>query len=498
MLLELKNIKKNYGKTIALKDLSLIARSGEILGIIGPNGAGKSTMIKILSGEETDYKGSILLDGKLLKESGIKIGIVHQEAKLYLNLTVAENLLIGREGKTLKRLTISQREKAMMQKLNIFQYSNNMLSDCPLLVQQLCEICRALLIDASLILFDEPNSALTEKESAELFRQIHRLKEENKIVFLVSHRLKEVVPNSDRVIVIRDGENAAIFEKELINEERLSRSLIVGKQRSSFIKEKNNRSAQYNNVSDDALPLLRIRNLTHSRGMFRDINIDVKPGEVMAIMGVEGSGAREILYSVCGFIPVRGSIDLKNRDGTWSHNVLTSFLPASRKTSLFHHLSIRDNIVMRLGYPDIASRWGRMLYKVMNNTSSEAVVKYNIVAASLNNPITSLSGGNQQKVAVATAMTKKSRVLVLEEPTRGVDVQSKAEIYKYIREYLDKGNSALIFCTEIMEAFELANRVVVVNNGNISQPLDIGSFKSEGELAETIGRLEINLESAIA
>ena len=495
MLLELKNINKNYGKTIALKDLSLTARSGEILGVIGPNGAGKSTMIKILSGEETDYEGFILLDGKPLEGSEIKVGIVHQEAKLYPNLTVAENILIGREGKTLRRPALSAREKAIMQKLNIFKYAENILSDCPLLVQQQCEICRALIVDANLFLFDEPNSALTEDESAELFRQIHRLKEEDKIVFLVTHRLKEVVPNADRVIVMRDGENVAVFKKELINEERLSRSLIVSKQISISKKEENKRDLQ---IPNDTSPLLRIRNLTHYQGRFRDINIDVKPGEVMAIMGVEGSGAREILYSICGFIPFKGSVDIKNRDGTWRHNISTSFLPASRKTSLFSNLSIRDNIVMRLGFPDIATRSGRMLYEKMNDVSEEAVDRYNIITASLGNSITSLSGGNQQKVAVAAALAKKPRVLVLEEPTRGVDVQSKAEIYKYIREYLEKGNAALVFCTEVIESFELANRVVVVNNGNISQPLNVALFKSEEELAETIGKLEMNLDSTTA
>lgn len=496
MQLELKNIKKNYGETVALKGLSLLARSGEILGIIGPNGAGKSTVIKILAGEVTNYEGSILVDGKPWKDSGVKFGIVHQETKLYPNLTVAENLLIGREGNSIKRPAISQREKDMMKRLNIIQYENSKLSDCPFLVQQLCEICRAVLIDASLFLFDEPNSALTEKESVELFQQIHRLKEEGKIILLVTHRLKEVISNADRVVVIKNGEVATIFEKEHINEERLAQSLVVGERKSSFTEERKIKSMQSNNITDNSLPLVRIKNLKNSRGIFKDINIDIKAGEVMVIMGVEGSGAREILYSICGIIPATGIIELNNGDGTWSQHIFEiPFLQASRQKTLFQNLSIRDNLVMRLGYPEVVSCWGRMLNKRINETSAKLVNKYNILAASVNNPITSLSGGNQQKVAVATIMAKKHKMLVLEEPTRGVDIQSKAEIYSYIREYVNEGNAALVFCTEVVEAFELGDRVVVANNGNISQPLNVSSLGSVEELAANIGRLEINLKS---
>jgi len=486
MLLGMKGIVKRYGNTLALDDLEIQAKSGEILGIAGPNGAGKSTMIRILAGEETPDSGQILIDGEpwTNRSDEINVAVVHQESQLFPNLTVAENLLIGRETNRIMRPDIGSHESMMMEKLGIHGHADSVLGRCSLLVRQLCEICRALVKDAEVFLFDEPNSALTEDESKKLFEQIHMLKESGKIVILVTHRLRELSIHADRVTIIRDGRNTCTIEKEELSEHRLAEAFVVAEKKSGYLR----RDTTGHTMTDI---LLQIRNFRHHAGVFKNVELDMYKGEVLAVMGVEGSGGRELLRSVCGLDLCKGEVTLSGKQNRSFLLESLHFLPASRRNSLFYHLSICDNLVMRLDSPEIAYCWGYLKSNQIEEISNRSRDKYNILLSSIGQSITSLSGGNQQKVAVAGILNKNPLVLVLEEPTRGVDIQSKADIYHFIRDYTSSRNcGAMVYCTEVSEVFELADRVVVAKDGKLSDSLNINDYSSTEELARKIAKLQ--------
>ena len=486
MSLVLEYVYKRYGNTVALNGLSLTAKSGEILGITGPNGSGKSTMIKILCQEEDGFEGNVYYNEQNLFTSGAKVAVVHQETKLFPTITLAENLLIDKATESRRYPKAEQREADMMERLGILSYADEILENCPLFIQQLCEICRALLKDANIFLFDEPNSALTEQESEELFRLMHKLKDEGNTVILVTHRLQELVEHSDRVLIIKDGSVSHTFEGTAIIEEDIARGLVSDE----FAEQQAISKGSKSNVSIGTDEKLRVSGLTHTT-LFKDIHFSVNEGNIVAFVGVEGSGAREMLQAIAGSIRVKGNIEVKNGKEWIRFNNKPSFLPASRASSMFYNLSIHDNLLMRLGYPKIMGKIGFLQKGKMSGEADRLISTYNVKTKDKNNLVSSLSGGNQQKVAVAAVFAGEPQIIVLEEPTRGVDVQSKNEIYDYIRSYVsEKRCVALVFCTEVFEAFELADKLIVAHNGKISDMINVADFESEADLAVEITHKE--------
>jgi len=480
----LRGLRKAFGETTALDELDLDVVAGELLGVAGPNGAGKSTLVRVLAGEEQLDAGEILVNDQpwLPGNPADPVAVVHQEPQLWSNLTLAQNLLVGREGSRFAFPELPEHDRLILEQLEIASYANWPLDQCTLAVRQRAEIARALARDARFFLFDEPNSALTEEESNELFAWMHELCRQDRIVMLISHRLGELVAHADRIAVVRDGRVRAQLRKSSLTEEQLARELVVGHASAESLVRGAARDAE---VTDQ---IAAVKDWTHVRGAFNDVELEIRRGEVVAVVGVEGSGARELVASLAGYEHATGTVSIGSR-GSGAIETDTAYLGADRRANLFANLSVGDNLVIRLGPPDIATRSG-FLRGTRRRLARELVDRYRIRAQAAEAPLPSLSGGNQQKVAIAAAIARRPAVLALEEPTRGVDVGSKGDIYRLLHEFAAEGNGVLAYCTEVPEVFELADRVIVVDKGRIGATFMVDAFPDVTALAEVIAGVE--------
>lgn len=481
---EIRGLRKHYGDTIALDGLDLRARPGEILGVAGPNGAGKSTMIKILAAETEQTAGEILVDGEPWSiDIGVhRVAVVHQEPQLFPNLTVGDNVMIGREATRFLRRDLNDREREVMRDLGILELKDTPLEFVPLAIQQRTEIARALVQDARVFLFDEPNSALTEEESNDLFRRMHALADAGRVVVLVTHRLAELVQHTDRVIVILDGKAARELRGDELTQEAIARELVVGTGSEKGDGERAARTAGGEST-------VQLTGWSHVGDEFRDVHLHVRTGEVVAIVGVEGSGARELVRSIAGFEDGHGEIVIDGQAGAEGIRTRTGFVSADRSASLFSNYTVGDNIVARLG-KEISGAGGALRRSRMLRIAHDVRETFRVKASSVNMPIRSLSGGNQQKVAIAAAIVKRPKALVLEEPTRGVDIGSKEEIYRLLHHFTSEGHAVVMYCTEVPEVFDVADRVHVVSEGRLSDPLLVFEYPDVKALAAAITRLE--------
>jgi ABC-type sugar transport system ATPase subunit len=481
--IRIRNVAKRYGSTVALDGIDIELRPGEVIGIAGPNGAGKSTLIRMIAGEERPDSGTLTLDGRpwFPAIDWHDVAVVHQEPQLFPNLTVGENVLVGREGTRVLRPRLGPDDAGVMQALGIGRLRDALLADCTLATQQRTEIARAVARSARVFLFDEPNSALTDEESDELFREMHKLAGEGRIVLLVTHRLGDLVEHAHRVAIIRDGKVRKMIEKPELTEEAIAEQLVVG--------TADQQAAPLRRPESEAgREIVRVAGWSHGRA-FRDVELTVAQGEVIALMGVEGSGARELLRSFSGLERCSGTIRI---DGVESGDVFrrTAYVPATRAESLYSNFSVGENIIARLGVPQIAGPTLALKKRRMREIAAESVRRFLVKTRTLGQGIRSLSGGNQQKVAIAQALTLEPRLVLLEEPTRGVDIQSRREIYRLLRDFAAAGNAVVMFCTEVLEIFEAADRVIVVSDGRLSTPLAVGDFPHVEALAAAITRLE--------
>lgn len=483
--LRIRGLRKWYGDTRALDGLDLDALPGEILGVAGPNGAGKSTLIKILAGETTADGGTIELDGTAWDTATDRdrVAVVHQEPQLFPNLTVAQNLMVGREGTRAMVRRLDAAERSLLTDLAILEYADRPIDTVPLAIAQRVEIGRALARDARVFLFDEPNSALTQEESVDLFRRMHLLAGAGNVVILVSHRIAELAEHTDRVALILDGLCTATLDGEALTQEGIAAGLVTGQ----AVREPGEQVVVH--LGEDAATALRLRDWTHVGGEFQAIDLHVRTGEIVAIVGVEGSGARELVRSIAGFERGNGHIQIAGPTGGTSVADGTSLVSADRQTSLFSNMSIGDNMVVRL-HGEITRVGGALRFGRMLEIAHELRDRFRVKADSVHLPIRSLSGGNQQKVAIAAAIVRRPEVLVLEEPTRGVDIGSKREIYRLMREYASQGHAVIIYCTEVPEVFEAADLAYVVSDGRLSAPLLVMNHPDVEDLARAVTRLE--------
>lgn len=482
--ISLRGVVKTYGSTVALAGLDLDIVPGEVLGIAGPNGAGKSTCVRMIAGEERPTLGTLTFDGRAWSpaDEWQDVAVVHQEPQLFPNLTVAENMLVGREGSNRMRPTLGGDDFAVMEALGIGHLRDKALEDCSLATQQRTEIARAVARRAKVFLFDEPNSALTSDESDELFREMRKLAEAGNVVVLITHRLDDFVQNCKRVAVIRDGKVRAILSGTELTEEAIARELVTQSVVSGV-------DAPKDTIRKDGAPAFRLRNWSHPTA-FRDVNLEGRPGSIVALMGVEGSGARELLRSLGGLETTTGNVEIGSLSGSDALNSATAYVPATRQLSLYTNYTVGENLLVRLGRPEIAGMGLALKRRQMKQLAEQAMKRFLVKARSIAQPIRSLSGGNQQKVAIAQALNCSPKLLLLEEPTRGVDIHSKAEIYRLLRMYAADGYAVVIFCTETLEVFEAADVVHVMSEGRLSRPLKVADYEQVESLATDITRLE--------
>lgn len=482
------DVHKAYGRTQALAGADLELRAGEIIGIAGPNGAGKSTLTKVLAGEETCDTGTFHVDGAAWDpRSGEEfVAVVHQEPQIWPNLTVLENLFVGRESGRLSAPSATARDYQVLADLALSPLAHTLVEHCTLAVRQRVEIGRAMVRDAGCYVFDEPNSALTEDESDALFRFMHGLADRGQIVVLISHRLAEMVAHCARVVVVRDGRVARTLDGDELTEEAIATELVVGHPPESEAEAARNVEASSADRSS-----LKLAGWRSEQGIFEVEDLQLRSGEVTAFVGVEGSGARELVASIAGFHPAHGTIQLGNAQDSIDVAKRSTFLSADRRGMLFHNLSVGDNLVARLGIPHVATRrLGRLRSSEIRRSADEAIGRFGVKTEGPEQPITALSGGNQQKVAIAAALIAEPSVLAIEEPTRGVDVGSKAGIYTTLRRAAGTGIVVGVFCTEVPEVFDLADRFLVVHRGRCILDGRTKEYAAVTELAEGIAIAE--------
>ena len=471
-IVELEHINKSFAGVKVLKDVKFNLKSGEVMALLGENGAGKSTMMKILSGVYTRDSGTLKVFGKeygdldTKKAHELGIAIIHQELNMCRHLTVAENIFLGREtqkGITLDNKEMAQKTKEVLDSLKIDLDPNEIVGNLSVSKQQMVEIAKALSIHAKILVMDEPTSALTAKEIDELFRIIDQLRSEGCGIVYISHRLEELSHVSNRVTVLRDGEFIMNGEFQDYTMDQLI-SFMVGRE----ITEK------FPRVScEKGKKIFEVRHLNAGR-MVRDVNLELYEGEIVGIAGLMGAGRTETTRAIFGIDPKDGgeivldgqTITIKKPIDAIKAGIVLA--PEDRKKDgLCTKLSVRDNLALpNLDW--ICNAIGKVDTKKEKELVDKAVSDLSIKLSTEEINAESLSGGNQQKVVIGKWLARNSRVVIFDEPTRGVDVGAKVEIYNLMNELKKNGTGVLFVSSELPEVMGISDRIVVMCDGRIT------------------------------
>lgn len=474
-ILETKDIGKQFGDFWALKNVSLTFYSGEVHAILGENGAGKSTLMKIFAGVQSQSAGHFYIDNieQIYKNPqdalNAGISIIFQELSLFPNLDVASNIFANRELGTqyiIDHKKIYQQTEKILKELNIDLDPKAMVSSLSIGQQQLVEIARALSHDARFIIMDEPTSSLAEKEAELLFSLIERLKQKDIGVIYISHRLDEIMSLPKFISVFRDGRHINTVEKEKTSIPELLK-MMVGREISEIYPE------PIRPYDPKAAPILKVRELTHIP-YYQKIDFHVKKGEILGFFGLVGAGRTEIMKRIFGIhSSEKGEIifddmDISKLSTKEIINQGLIYLPESRKDDgLVLSHSIQSNISM--GHLDIFSRgFGTINHQKEAKETLEAAKCHNVKFRNIQQKIKDLSGGNQQKSLLARWLLKKPKLLILDEPTRGIDVGARYEIYQKIYKLCAEGTSIILISSDLPEVLALSNRLIIMREGRIA------------------------------
>ncbi len=487
-ILEVRDIRKVFPGTVALDGVSLAVLPGEVHGLIGENGAGKSTLMRILAGAAAPTSGTVLVHGQPVELRNVReardrgIVMVYQELENVPVLSVAENLFLGRLPRGRSGVFIDTRRlyaeaAELLQRYGLDVNPRQRMSSLSTAHQQLVEIVKAVSVaDARVIIMDEPTSSLTARETERLFEIIGRLRSRGISVIYISHRLDEITELADRVTVLRDGRNQGTLERAELDRRKLV-SLMIGHDLKTTVKP---RLAEYR-------PVLEIKDLSIA-GKIDRFSARLYRGEILGIAGLVGSGKDELVKGLFGLWPLRsGEITLEGerlrirspRDAI-RRGML--YLPEERKEqSVFAPLSVIDNITATWLAFHNGPFWGRR--RAERALAAELCAALNVKTPSGATPAGHLSGGNQQKVILARLLALSPRILVLNDPTRGVDIGSKEEIHGIIRGLAAQGTSIIVLSSEIPELEYLAHRVIVLSRGEICGEFEEGTMSAEAILA---------------
>ncbi|MDD6094682.1 MAG: sugar ABC transporter ATP-binding protein [Clostridia bacterium] len=483
VILRMENIDKIFGTAYALRNINFELCHGEVHALLGENGAGKSTLIKILGGIYQPNAGRILINGTEVKMTGISearahgIGIIHQEIVLVPYLTVAENIFLGREPKTklgfIDKKKMNAEASRMVSALGLDIDVTTVLDNLTIAQQQMVEIVKASSFNVKILVMDEPTSSLSDEEVEKLFVTIERLKKDGVSIIYISHRMDELFRISDRVTVIRDGTYVGTKITKETNAGELV-SMMVGRTLESFY------TRTYN---EQGAPVLEVKNLC-KYGVFKDISFTVHAGEILGFSGLVGAGRSEIMSAVFGAdgydsgeVYLNGEkLKIKNPAQAIAHGI--SLVPEDRKKQgLVLINSCRFNMVLAsLKYlMNGIFKSNKKIDRVYDEYSR----KMHIKAASPQIEVGSLSGGNQQKVVLGKWLATKPKVLILDEPTRGVDVGAKQEIYTIMNDLAKEGLAIIMISSELPEIINMCDRVCVVHNGDITACLEKDRLSQE-------------------
>ncbi|QZQ51737.1 sugar ABC transporter ATP-binding protein [Erwinia persicina] len=470
--LEAEGISKFFPGVKALSNVSFRIKPGTVHALMGENGAGKSTLMKCLIGIYRPDEGQIRIKGQPVQftdtldalRSGISM--IHQELNLVPHMTVAENIWLGREpmrlgfvdhGK-LNRLT-----RDLLTKLNIRLRPEQMVGDLSIASQQMVEIAKAVSWNSDIVIMDEPTSALTETEVAHLFTIIRDLRSQGKAIIYISHKMDEIFAITDEVSVFRDGTWVASNETASYTRQSLITQM-VGRELTQLFPKTDS------NIGED---VLTVRNLTR-KGVFHDVSFNVRRGEILGVAGLVGAGRSEVMESLFGMTSIdSGEILIEGVPTTIDSPASAiekglAFLTEDRKKSgLFLVLSVMENMSI-VKMTDYSANGGFVNHGNMAKDCLEQIKRLNIKTPTMDQIINNLSGGNQQKVLIARWLLAQPKILILDEPTRGIDVGAKAEIYRLISELASRGVAIIMVSSELPEIIGMSDRVMVMHGGRIT------------------------------
>ncbi len=485
----MRGISKSFSGVNVLEDVDFELRQGETHALLGGNGAGKSTLMKILEGVYSLDRGSIELDGQTVELGTPQaaqqhgIGMIFQEFSLIPTLTVAQNIYLTREPRTRLGLlddgSLELKASTLLTELGVDIDPSLEVRRLSRASMQLVEIAKALSQDARVLIMDEPTASLAQNEAEALYGIVERLKRRGMAIVFITHRLEEVIAVADRVTVLRDGRRVATKPVRELDLEALI-ALIVGR-----AVERSMRVAQPTSENPGA-PLLELRNVTTATGV-RDVDLAVRPGEILGIAGLMGSGRSELARAIFGIDPiVAGTIAVDGRrvrirraaDAIAAGIVL---VPEDRRgQGLVPEHSVEANLTLTL-LRDL-TRVGMLDERAGRRVAREYVERLSIKTSSLSTPVRRLSGGNQQKVVLGKWLAKDPKVLILDEPTVGVDIGAKSEIVELVRELASRGKAIVVISSELAELLALADRLVILRQGAVERSLARTEIEDEPEL----------------
>ena len=496
-LLEVHGISKSFPGVKALRDVEFRLDSGEVLVLVGENGAGKSTLMKILSGIYERDQGTIRMDGQEVAITSpaaaqeLGISIIHQEMNLMPDLTVAQNIFIGREprrGPMLDEAALNRKASTLLSELGIDLDVRRKVADLTVAAQQMVEIAKALSFDARVLIMDEPTSALTDTEVETLFSLIASLRENGTGIIYISHRMVELQRLADRVTVLRDGRYIGTLEREEIDVPTII-EMMVGRVIDTASKP------QPVNLSDREV-VLRVTGLS-TRTLLDDVGFELHRGEILGFAGLMGAGRTETARAIIGADrSTAGTVELGGKQvrirqpaDAVKHGV--GYLSEDRKNlGLMLEQSVTSNtIAASLGR--FSGLLGIMQDRKARSVASSRVEELSTKTPSVDQPVKLLSGGNQQKVVIAKWLVRDCDILIFDEPTRGIDVGAKEEIYRLLQDLAAAGKSIIVISSELPEVLRLSHRIVVMANGRVK-----GTLSSEDATQNKIMELATSFDAA--
>ncbi|MDD2333193.1 MAG: sugar ABC transporter ATP-binding protein [Mesotoga sp.] len=482
-LIKTQGISKEFSGVRVLDNIDIEINKGEIFGIIGENGAGKSTLVKILSGIYTPTEGKVFFEGNEvdikdpLHAKVIGISMIPQEFNLINELNVYENIFLGSEITRkgfLKKREMKKRTVSLLEELKKSIHPEEKIERLSVAQKQMVEIAKAIAFDSKLLIMDEPTTVLTLNEIETLFDLMRNLKESGVTIIYISHKLKEVREICDRVMVLRDGKTISISQTDEADEEEMARRM-VGRELSQVFPEK---------VSPSEEIVFQVENVT-SHGLLEDISFGLRKGEILGFAGLVGAGRTELAETIIGIrkkdsgkISINGkSVEIKSPIDAVKNKI--AYLSEDRQGSgvLTSFDMIKNTTLISL------PAYSKILInnKLEKEKTKKYVDKFNIRAASLKTRLEFFSGGNQQKVSLAKSLDPEPEIFIFDEPTRGIDVNAKREIYRFMNELVMEGVSCILISSELEEIIGMCNRVIVMKEGRITGILE-GEHINEEEI----------------
>jgi ABC-type sugar transport system ATPase subunit len=488
--LQLSGIAKAFGGIQAVRGVSLDVHRGEILALCGENGAGKSTLAKILAGEIASDAGTIALDGQPIhlpdpaSAHRMGIAVIYQELNYVPTLTVAENVLLGRlphRGPIVDWDAVNREAGAILAPLAPHLDPRLPVAALPVAERQVVEIARALSVDARVIVMDEPTAALSQQEVDRLFALVRRLASAGVSVIYISHRLDEVFSLADRIAVLRDGALVDVWAVNQTNRAELVRAMVGRSVEELFPRRE----------STPGEPMLEVRDLSRV-GKLVDVSFSVRTGEIVGVFGLLGSGADVLVKALFGAVRAdRGEVIVGGRSlglptPGRARRAGIALVPGERKEEgLVLGMSVRENL--SLSTLSAISEWGFIKQRTERTRAVEMVRALQVRTPGIEVPVSRLSGGNQQKVVLGRWLQARPRVFVLEEPTRGIDVGAKVEVYRLMENLAEEGAAILLVSSELPEILSMSDRILTIADGRLTAEFRRGAVTQEEVLDSAIG-----------